>query len=163
MSIIKKFRHKGLKSQKLDNIISQNKNKGNKMFLSSATLGTMIYQTTYFLLFAQLLCFGCLFGIHTKLRDIFLCLCLIFAQLILLDFGYSRSSTPTLNTSNYICFAFSISGFIYMMRLLYIVAKAKNRAEKTSEKDFIKDFKGIAIIIALLFVVVVAKMVYDFV
>lgn len=49
------------------------------------------------------------------------------------------------------------------MRLLYIVAKAKNRAEKESKKDFIKDFKGIAIVVALLFVVVVAKMVYDFI
>ena len=137
------------------------------MFLSSATLGTMIYQTTYFLLFAQLLCFGFLFGIHTKLRDIFLCLCLIFAQLILLDFGYSSLSVPILNTSNYICFALSLCGFIYVMRLLYIVAKAKNKAEKESKKDstrdFIKDFKGIAIVVALLFVVVVAKMVYDFI
>ena len=53
-----------------------------------------------------------------------------------------------------------------MMRLLYIVAKAKNKAEKTKKdftRDFIKDFKGIAIIVALLFVVVVAKMVYDFI
>lgn len=108
------------------------------MFLSSATLGTMIYQTTYFLLFAQLLCFGFLFGIHTKWRDIFLCLCLIFAQLILLDFGYSGLSAPILNTSNYICFALSLCGFIYVMRLLYIVAKAKNKAEKESKKDFIK-------------------------
>lgn len=136
------------------------------MFLSSTTLGTMIYQTTYFLLFVQPLCFGFLFGIHTKLRDIFLCLCLIFAQLILLDFGYSSLSAPALNTSNYICFALSISGFIYMMRLLYIVAKAKNKAEKTKKDftmDFIKDFKGIAIIFALLFVVVIAKIVYDFI
>lgn len=138
-------------------------NKGNKMFLSSATFGTMIYQTTYFLLFAQLLCFGFLFGIHTKWRDIFLCLCLIFAQLILLDFGYSGLSAPILNTSNYICFALSLCGFIYVMRLLYIVAKAKNKAEKESKKDFIKDFMGIVIIVALLFVVVVAKMVYDFI
>lgn len=133
------------------------------MFLSSAALGTMIYQTTYFLLFAQLLCFGFLFGIHTKLRDIFLCLCLIFAQLILLDFGYSGLSAPTLNASNYVCFALSICGFIYVMRLLYIVAKAKNKAEKEIKKDFIKDFKGIAIIVALLFVVVAAKMLYDFI
>lgn len=141
-------------------------NKGNKMFLSSTTLGTMIYQTTYFLLFVQPLCFGFLFGIHTKLRDIFLCLCLIFAQLFLIDFGYSRLSVPTLSALNYICFALSLGGFGYMMRLLYIVAKAKNKAEKTKKDftmDFIKDFKGIAIIFALLFVVVIAKMVYDFI
>lgn len=79
------------------------------MFLSSATFGTMIYQTTYFLLFAQLLCFGFLFGIHTKWRDIFLCLCLIFAQLILLDFGYSGLSAPIL-----------IPQIIFVLRSLYV-------------------------------------------
>lgn len=125
-------------------------------------LEVFVYQTTYFLLFVQPLCFGFLFGKYTRLRDIFLCLCLIFAQLFLIDFGYSRLSVPTLSALNYICFALSLGGFGYMMRLLYIVAKAKNKAEKT-KKDFIKDFKGIAIIVALLFVVVVAKMVYDFI
>lgn len=145
-------------------------NKGNKMFLSSATFGTMIYQTTYFLLFAQPLCFGFLFGKYTKLRDIFLCLCLIFAQLFLIDFGYSRLSVPTLSALNYICFALSLGSFGYMMRLLYIVTKARNVAKNNTEysveyypKDFTKDFMGIVIIFALLFVVVVAKMAYDFI
>lgn len=133
-------------------------------------LEAFVYQTTYFLLFVQPLCFGFLFGKYTKLRDIFLCLCLIFAQLFLIDFGYSRLSVPTLSALNYICFALSLGSFGYMMRLLYIVTKARNVAKNNTKysveyypKDFTKDFIGIVIIVALLFVVVVAKMAYDFV
>ena len=118
----------------------------------------LIYQTTYFLLGMQSLCFLCLFGkYHAKWRDIFLCALLIIIQCAILGLDYSYPNIPSSTTSNYICFALSIVTFIYMMRLLYLIAKAKNG------KHSKKDFRYLSLIIVVLFVIMLAKMVYDFV
>lgn len=117
-----------------------------------------IYQSTYFLLAMQSICFLCLFGkYHAKWRDILLCMLLIIAQCVLLDFDYSSPNIPTLKASNYICFVLAILAFIYLMRLLYRIAKAKSKDNPT------KDFRYLSLIIVVLFVAMLAKMIYDFV
>ena len=120
-------------------------------------LEIFIHQTTYFLVYVQLLCFLLLFGkYHAKWRDISLYLPLLLIQCILA----STLDTSALDTPNFICFVLSLLSFSYLMFLLNHIAKAKNKTQANSTRDFIY----MLAFIALLFVVMVSKFVilHDF-
>lgn len=80
-------------------------------------------------------------------------------QFILIGTSDSSLNPPNLTNLNYVCFVVSILGFGYLMRLLYHIAKAKNEVDKKSKKDF----RYVVIIIIVSFMLLVAKMIYDFV
>lgn len=133
---------------------------GDKMQDIETLLEVFIYQTTYFLIYVQLLCFVCLFGKYrAKWRDICVYLFLFITQCILASAGYSGLDIPVLNALHYACFILSALSFSYLMILLYRVAKVKNEADKKSKKDFLY----IVAIIVVAFIAMVVKMVYDLV
>lgn len=122
-------------------------------------ISVFIYQTIYFLLCVQSLCALLLFDkYHAKWRDICIYFPLLFMQFILVGASESSANSQNLTNIDYACFVVSILGFGYLMRLLYLIAKAKNKADKKSKKDFIY----VVIIIILSFMLLVAKMLYDF-
>lgn len=123
-------------------------------------LDTLIYQTTYFLICVQSLCFLLLFGkYHAKWRDICTYLLLLVAQCIFININDPFLSIPNLNILHYICFVLSLFSFVYLMWLLYLISKSKNTTNKNSKKDFLY----LVIFIALSFIIITSKVVYDLV